>query len=109
MPKVFSRQPQTSNRNFRFDLPAGDRVISAGAIPMLPAAQHVRTVTCGGPLVLSATDSKIISTIPPIGGGDEDWYKPGRRPLLFYVNKNKTTIRLTFPVTACYLSRPRAP
>jgi hypothetical protein len=76
---------------------------------MLPAAQHVRTVTCGGPLVLSATDSKIISTIPPIGGGYEDWYKPGRRPLLFYVNKNKTTIRLTFPVTACYLSRPRAP
>ena len=76
---------------------------------MLPAAQHIVLVTCGGPVVLSATDGKIISTIPRIGGGDEDWYKLGRRRLLFYVNKNKTTIRLTFPATACYLSRPRAP
>jgi len=42
----------------------------------LGPAQHV-LVTCGGPVVLNASDGKIISTITQIGGGDEDWYNPG--------------------------------
>ena len=42
----------------------------------LGPSQHV-LVTCGGPVVLSAIDGKILSTITQIGGGDEDWYNPG--------------------------------
>jgi hypothetical protein len=36
--------------------------------------------------VLNATDGKIISTIPRIGGGDEDWYKPGGGRFYFTSN-----------------------
>ncbi len=55
----------------------------------LGPSQHV-LVTCGGPVVLSATDGKIISTITQIGGGDEDWYNPGDGRFYFTSNDKST-------------------
>ena len=55
----------------------------------LGPAQHV-LVTCGGPVVLSANDAKVISTITQIGGGDEDWYNPGDGRFYFTSNDKST-------------------
>jgi hypothetical protein len=42
----------------------------------LGPSRHV-LVSCGGPVVLNASDGAIISRIRQIGGGDENWYNPG--------------------------------
>ncbi len=55
----------------------------------LGPAGHV-PVTCGGPVVLSATDGKIISKVTQIGGGDEDWYNAGDGRFYFTSNDKST-------------------
>jgi hypothetical protein len=55
----------------------------------LGTSQHV-LVSCGAPVVLSATDGKIISTITQIGSGDENWYNPGDGR--FYFTSNDKSI-----------------
>ena len=57
----------------------------------LGPSQHV-LVSCGAPVVLSATDGTIISTITQIGGGDENWYNPGR-PVLFHGKRQEHSAR----------------
>ena len=42
----------------------------------LGPSQHI-LLSCGAPIVLSATDGRIISTITQTGAGDENWYNPG--------------------------------
>jgi hypothetical protein len=55
----------------------------------LGPSQHV-LVTCGGPVVLNASNGKIISTITQIGGGDENWYNPGDGRFYFTANDKST-------------------
>jgi hypothetical protein len=55
----------------------------------LGPAHHV-LVTCGGPVVMNASDGTIISTITQIGGGDEDWYNPGDGRF-YFTSEDKNT------------------
>jgi hypothetical protein len=55
----------------------------------LGPSHHV-LVTCGGPVVLNATDGTIISRITQIGGGDEDWYNPGDGRFYFTAEDKNT-------------------
>jgi hypothetical protein len=55
----------------------------------LGASGHL-LVTCGGPMVMSVGDGKVISTITQIGGGDEDWYNPGDGRFYFTANDKAT-------------------
>ena len=55
----------------------------------LGPAGHV-LVSCGGPVILSATDGKIISKVTQIGSGDEDWYNPGDGRFYFTSNDKST-------------------
>jgi hypothetical protein len=55
----------------------------------LGPAHHI-LVTCGGPVVMNATDGAIISRITQIGGGDEDWYNPGDGRF-YFTSEDKST------------------
>jgi hypothetical protein len=55
----------------------------------LGPSNHV-LVTCGGPVVLNASDGAIISRITQIGGGDEDWYNPGDGRF-YFTSEDKST------------------
>ena len=55
----------------------------------LGPSHHV-LVTCGGPVVLNASDGTITSRITQIGGGDEDWYNPGDGRF-YFTAEDKTT------------------
>ena len=57
----------------------------------LGPSHHV-LVTCGGPVVLNATDGTIISRITQIGGGDEDWYNPGDGRFYFTAEDKSTSV-----------------
>jgi hypothetical protein len=49
-------------------------------------------VTCGGPVVLNASDGTIISRITQIGGGDEDWYNAGDGRFYFTAEDKSTSV-----------------
>ena len=51
---------------------------------------HHMLVTCGGPVVMNASDGTIISRITQIGGGDEDWYNPGDGRF-YFTSEDKST------------------
>ena len=55
----------------------------------LGPSHHV-LVTCGGPVVMNASDGTIISRITQIGGGDEDWYNPGDGRFYFTAEDKST-------------------
>jgi len=55
----------------------------------LGPSQHI-LLSCGGPVVLSAIDGKVISTITQIGSGDENWYNPGDGRFYFTSNDTST-------------------
>jgi hypothetical protein len=55
----------------------------------LGSSHHV-LVTCGGPVVLNASDGAIISRITQIGGGDENWYNPGDGRF-YFTSEDKST------------------
>jgi hypothetical protein len=55
----------------------------------LGPSQHI-LLSCGAPIVLSATDGRIISTITQTGAGDENWYNPGDGRFYFTGNDKST-------------------
>lgn len=55
----------------------------------LGPSHHV-LVTCGGPVVMNASDGAIIARISQIGGGDEDWYNPGDGRFYFTAEDKST-------------------
>ena len=57
----------------------------------LGPSHHV-LVTCGGPVVLNASDGTIISRITQIGGGDEDWYNAGDGRFYFTAEDKSTSV-----------------
>jgi hypothetical protein len=57
----------------------------------LGPSRHV-LVTCGGPVVLNASDGAIISRITQIGGGDENWYNSGDGRFYFTAEDKSTSV-----------------
>ena len=51
---------------------------------------HHMLVTCGGPVVMNASDGTVVSRITQIGGGDEDWYNPGDGRF-YFTSEDKST------------------
>ena len=57
----------------------------------LGPSNHV-LVTCGGPVILNASDGTIISRITQIGGGDENWYNPGDGHFYFTAEDKSSSV-----------------